>query len=166
MHLKKNIGLGLAFLLLLVIPGCMKDESGFPMDTGGDGLVVIGDPQIAVASLRMQDGWHYLQLDESDAVYIYNQQDLSSYGDAIRVLVQYVEVGGYTSPSAYDRVVYINWIELLEQGETEAGAADDPVDIVVDWITSVEDGFLTLHYQIEATGKVQHRFSIGRDDAP
>jgi hypothetical protein len=39
-------------------------------------------------------------------------------------------------------------------------SAGDPVDIVMDWMTSLEDGFLTLHYTMLASGKVQHTFSL------
>lgn len=66
--------------------------------------------------------------------------------------------------SCYGNYAEVDWLEPLEKGEFTFSAATgdgDGVDIITDWMTSVEDGFLTLHYRTWwGSGDVQHRLSL------
>ena len=66
--------------------------------------------------------------------------------------------------SRYGNYAEVDWLEPLEKGTFTASAATgdgDGVDIINDWMTSVEDGFLTLHYRTWwGAGDVQHRLSL------
>lgn len=96
----------------------------------------------------------YLQLDERTTLLPVNMT-ASPFGDKeVRALVNYTNVD---EPSGeYSQAVHINWIDSLltkpiapNLGEAEnlEVYGNDPVEMVADWVTIAEDGYLTLRFR-------------------
>ncbi|MBB4034928.1 hypothetical protein GGR21_000815 [Dysgonomonas hofstadii] len=95
----------------------------------------------------------FLQLDDNTTLLPTNVTS-SPFGDKeVRALVNFSEVD---KPSGeYDKAVYINWIDsiLTKQIAPDLGSDNDdvygtdPVEIVNDWVTIAEDGYLTLRFR-------------------
>ena len=87
----------------------------------------------------------------------------SPFGDKeVRALVNYSEVN---EPSGdYTKAVHINWIDSIltkpiapdlgEENDEVYGT--DPVEIVNDWVTIAEDGYLTLRFRTIWGGSKKH----------
>lgn len=95
----------------------------------------------------------YLQLDDSTTLLPTNISS-SPYGSKeVRALVNVKETG---EPGAgYDKAVYINWMDsiLTKTIAPDLGSDNDeiygtdPIEIINDWVTIVEDGYLTLRFR-------------------
>ena len=97
----------------------------------------------------------FLQLDDKTTLLPTNMTK-SPYGEKeVRALVNYKEVD---EPSdIYTQAVHINWIDSIltkpiapdlgEENDTVYGT--DPVEIVNDWVTIAEDGYLTLRFRTQ-----------------
>ena len=89
-----------------------------------------------------------LQLDDKTTLYPSNMKN-SPYGDKeVRALVNYVEESGRGDV----RSVRINWMDSIRTKNTNPSLGldndtyygNDPIEIVKDWVTVAEDGYLTL----------------------
>mgnify|MGYP001219974755 CR=1 FL=1 len=78
----------------------------------------------------------------------------SPFGDKeVRALVNYDEVS--ESGGRYDKAVQVNWIDSILTksiapdlgSENDVVYGTDPVEIVNDWVTIAEDGYLTLRFR-------------------
>ena len=156
-------------LLLLLVPlSCSKDSSmpwgSFDSSSYQGPMNGKGTWQ-AVATLRSRDGIRYLVLDEASIGLIVNPESVQDIPDGTRVYTQYQPVSA-TLPDFCTEAVRLEWAASVDVGDisflTDAPEGD-PVDIVTDWMTSLEDGFLTLHYKIRASGKVAHSFELRPD---
>lgn len=94
------------------------------------------------------DGGFTLQLDDKTTLYPSNMKN-SPYGDKeVRALVNYVDESGRGDV----RSVRINWMDSIRTKNTtpslgldnDAYYGNDPIEIVKDWVTVAEDGYLTL----------------------
>ena len=95
----------------------------------------------------------YMQLDDSTTLYP-NNMEASPFGaKEVRALGQVVEVD---KPSnGYTKAVNVLWIDsiLTKTTAPDLGVSNDsiygtdPVDIVKDWVTIAEDGYLTLRFR-------------------
>ncbi len=127
------------------LQSCLDDDNGYPYDLLIPKAVVTVKPTAADA--------FYMQLDDETTLKPVNVT-ASPFGEKeVRALVNYDVVDDPASP--YDQAVYINWIDSLltkpmapNLGEAENNAkyGDDAVDILADWVTIVEDGYLTLRF--------------------
>ena len=125
------------------LQSCLDDDNGYPYELLIPKAVVTVKPTAADA--------FYMQLDDETTLKPVNVT-ASPFGEKeVRALVNYDVVDDPASP--YDQAVYINWIDSLltkpmapNLGEEENNAkyGDDAVDILADWVTIVEDGYLTL----------------------
>lgn len=95
----------------------------------------------------------FLQLDDSTTLLPTNITS-SPYGDKeVRALINFKEVDA--SGEGYDKAVYINWMDsiLTKPMAPDLGVDNDsiygtdPVDIIGDWVTIAEDGYLTLRFR-------------------
>ncbi len=155
-------------LMLLLLPlSCSKDmgmdfaEYPYSYQDASNGK---GSRQ-AIATLRSRNGIRYLVLDETSIGLIVNPASVQDIPDGTRVFVRYQQVSA-TLPDFCTEAVRVDWAASVDVGAvsflTDAPEGD-PVDIVTDWMTSLEDGFLTLHYKIRASGKVAHSFELRPD---
>ena len=165
----KHIWLALA--LVLMLPACSKGEYAVDNQLGPERY---GEPSqeagVAIGTLRSRDGVRFIRLDGVTCSQIMNGNEVKDIPDGTRVFLQYrcivaptVAVADFCADA-----ILVEWASPLDVGAVTdkpyernvKTAGDDPVDILTDWMTSLEDGFLTLHYSIPTSGSVKHDFSI------
>lgn len=118
-----------------------------------------------------------LQLDDSTALIPVNMTK-SPYGNReVRALINFreVEESSKKGRAVYsERSVHVNWMDSIltkpmvtnlgaEENDDEYG--DDPVEILNDWVTVVEDGYLTLRFRTYWGGLQKHRVNLVAGDA-
>ena len=94
----------------------------------------------------------YMQLDDSTTLKAVNLKKSPFGTKEVRALANI----SYANADAgeYDKSVFINWIDSILTKNTApdlneeniAAYGNDPVEIVKDWVTIAEDGYLTLHF--------------------
>ena len=106
-----------------------------------------------------------LQLDDSTTIVPSNIKT-SPFGERkVRALVNY-KVESTVSGKPYN--VYVNWIDsirtklpVISQGaDDEKIYGNDPIEIVRDWVSVAEDGFLTLRIRTLWGGKARHVINL------
>ncbi len=135
----------LAFLLVLSLglQSCLNDDDDDIRDR----------PTALVTVVPQEDGGFVMNLDDA-TVLIPTNMSKSPYGDKeVRALVNYVEEGSRTT----EQRVQVVWIDSIrtKMPEKSLGSATaddekygkDPIEIVRDWVTIAEDGYLTLRFR-------------------
>ena len=155
---RKGLHIGICMLALL-LSGCSKDAAvdGPYQDPKGS-----ADKTLAIGTFRIQDGVPAVRIDAETLSYVVNPDSVSELADCTRIMLEYVPVNR-PFPDFCTEAVHVEWASALEVGDIRfdmQASPGDPVDIVTDWMTSLEDGFLTLHYRVYASGNVQHTFSL------
>lgn len=114
-----------------------------------------------------------LQLNDSTSLMPYNMRT-SPFGDKeVRALVNYdvmYSVGQRSggAPVKDATFVTINWIDSIRTkwmapnlGDRNVKLyGDDPLEVVDDWVSIAEDGYLTLHFRTRWNGKVRHVLNL------
>ena len=147
---------------LLFVPSCSKEgyrDVQMPYENAG------GEEGMAIGTLRSRDGVRFIRLDGVSCSQIMNPKEVQDIPDGVRVFLQYrcVVAPAVTVADFCVDAILVEWASPLEVGEVRHDPSSfegDPVSIITDWMTSLEDGFLTLHYQVPASGKMQHTFCI------
>ena len=165
-------------VLPLLFTGCMKGGDMSNPYNYSDYIFADSDESLAVGTVRVREERWYVQLDEKTAGYVANQPKVRDIADGTRACLQFRYVVGYMPDFCTDAIL-VEWISPIEVGEiggtvisSSQGSSvpgrlpGDPVFIVTDWITSLEDGFLTLHYAVLSKGKVRHSFRLYPMDRP
>ena len=130
-----------------ILAGCSKSFGPYRPSTEDANP----EPQTfqAIVTVKQDDSgtlfFQHLQLDEDTRVYPVNYTE--PFTGLKRIVCSLTLTPGETS-------CQVNWFDELEKGALKMGAADGKpdsqgyagVDILQDWMTGVEDGFLTLHY--------------------
>lgn len=110
-------------------------------------------PNALVTVKPVSDNSFFLQLDDTTTLLPVNIAS-SPYGNKeVRALVSCREVNEPTE--GYSKAVYVNWIDsiLTKQIAPDLGVENDsvygtdPVDMIRDWVTIAEDGYLTLRFR-------------------
>ena len=110
-------------------------------------------PNALVTVKEAADETVFFQLDENTTLLPVNITSHPYNSKEVRALVNYKELD---DPSQdYDKAVHVNWIDSIrtkpmapnmgDQNDDEYG--NDPVEIVNDWVTIAEDGYLTLRFR-------------------
>ena len=150
-----------AAVLLLAVAGtlqsCLNDDDDYPYD------LLLPDALVTVKPIS--DDAFYMQVDDNTTLLPTNV-GASPFGEKeVRALVNYDVVD--EASGIYDQAVHINWIDSLltkpmapNLGETENEAVygSDPVEIVNDWVTIVEDGYFTLRFRTLVGNTSQKHF--------
>ena len=151
--------------LLLAFVACSKDDAGY-RDFESDSPQGIGEDNSpsentqvhfsAIATLfRTEAGQYYLQVDANTRVYPANFEDLCHTEPECPCRI----VGDLT---VFDRQIrdlgyygVLDWFEFLEKGPVlgERGEGKDGVDVLADWMTTLEDGFLTFSQSLGSGGR-------------
>lgn len=110
-------------------------------------------PNALVTVKPVNNNSFFLQLDDSTTLLPTNMTS-SPFGDKeIRALVNFSEVD---KPSeGYDKAILINWIDSILTkpiapnlgSDNDKIYGTDPVEIINDWVTIAEDGYLTLRFR-------------------
>ena len=119
----------------------------------------------ALVTVYPEETGFFMQLDDRTKLIPTNMK-ASPYGDkTVRALVNFTEQEKTTGDV---RNVHINWIDSIrtKMPVTTAGEEDDkvygndPVEIVRDWVTVAEDGFLTLRFRTVWGGTQTHTVNL------
>ncbi|GHV13793.1 hypothetical protein FACS1894169_01530 [Bacteroidia bacterium] len=128
----------------LAFQSCLDDD-----DTDWD----LRYPNALVTVKPISGNAFFLQLDDKTTLLPTNMTSSPFGSKEVRALVNYKEVD---KPSeGYSKAVHINWIDslLTKAIAPDLGAENDeiygtdPVEIVNDWVTIAEDGYLTLRFR-------------------
>ena len=142
------------------------------------------DPEFMLVTLQTRTGERYLQLDAQTALLVETPALVSTYADNTRLLVQARILRRSGLDAYYSGVARIVWIEAVNVGDVlsywdiiseqgpdsspnpPAGPSDppdlsgSPLEVLEDWMTVAEAGYLTVHYRILDSGQVQHQFRL------
>ena len=119
-------------------------------------------PNALVTVRSDADGSLFLQLDDETTLLPTNVTTSLFGGKEVRALVNYDEVN---EPSGeYSKAIHVNWIDSIltkriapDLGEDNDDVyGTDPVEIVNDWVTLAEDGYLTLRFRTVWGGYEKH----------
>lgn len=111
-------------------------------------------PNALVTVKPINDNSFFLQLDDSTTLLPTNMKSLPFGNKETRALVNYSETND--QKEGYSKAVYINWIDSIltkpiapDLGATKNDSiyGTDPVEIINDWVTIAEDGYLTLRFR-------------------
>lgn len=110
-------------------------------------------PNALVTVKHAADQSVYLQLDDSTTLLPLNMPTSPFGKKEVRALMNCTPLNA--NSGIYDQAVQINWIDSILTKNTAADLGDrndevygnDPVDIVNDWVTIAEDGYLTLRFR-------------------
>ena len=94
----------------------------------------------------------YFQLDDNTTLNPVNIKGAIFDGKEVRALTNYSYMDSHTGNS---RDVYVNWIDSIRTKSTvptlgslnDETYGSDPIEIVNDWVTIAEDGYLTLRFR-------------------
>jgi len=109
----------------------------------------------------------YLQLDDNTTLYPVNMKTSPFGKKEVRALMNYSKSEGYVGPYTYG--VNVNWIDSIltkttapnfsEQENLEKYGADE-VEIINDWVTIAEDGYLTLRFRTYWGARATHKVNL------
>lgn len=150
---------------------CSTDDD----DYGNVSATPINTPN-AVVTLKTMHGHLYMQLDDSTLLYPTNLLT-NPYGDKeIRALVNIVKFKSEDATDVYSNAtqVYVHWMDSILTkpiapslgAEDDATYGNDPLEIVDDWTTVCEDGYLTLRFRTYFGFEVQHSVNLVRGTEP
>ncbi len=133
-----------------------------------DNNVVLRRPTALVTVYPSAPDGFFMQLDESTSLIPTNMK-ASPFGDKnVRALVNYtIEERSY---GGNQQSVYVNWIDsirtkqpVMTQGSEEKNAkafGNDPIEIVRDWVSVAEDGYVTLRIRTLWGGITKHVINL------
>lgn len=152
-------------VLLLVLSACSKELSVIRQgDIPDEEFYGPNYNDLAIGTIRSRDGVRYVRLNVWVVCMIVNPDEVKDIVDGTRVFLQYRGVAPPpTMPDFCMRAILVEWATPLDVGEVSHSANDrqgDPISVVMDWMTNVEDGFFTLHYSVPSKGKASHRFTL------
>lgn len=136
----------LQIFLLLVLVSCSAGKADYNLP----------EETFIVTVKKGADGRIFFQQDDNTILYPLNYS--RPYNGLQRIICGLaVHPGGECG---------VLWMDFLEKGPTVAFSGQDlsssgGIDVLEDWMTSVEDGFLTLHYATWwGDGSIQHSLSL------
>lgn len=108
----------------------------------------------------------YMQLNDSITLLPTNMKTSPFGNKEVRALVNYSSTEG--DSKHYSHAVTINWIDSILTKKTapnlstenEKAYGNDPVEIVNDWVTIAEDGYLTLRFRTYWGQMKSHRINL------
>lgn len=142
--LRNGLLAAFAAISALGMQSCLNDD---------DNYYYMRQPNALVTVKTDADNTCYLQLDDNTTLLPTNLKKSPFGSKEVRALASISEVNN--PDSKYSKAVYVNWIDSIL---TKPFAADlgeendkvygtDPVEIVDDWVTIAEDGYLTLRFR-------------------
>ena len=152
-------------VLLLLVSACSKE--GLDYVPGGRFDYSNTGPaynDLAIGTLRSREGVRYVRLDASTVGMIVNPDEVKHISDGTRVFLQYRWVVlNTTLPEFCTDAILVEWADPLNVGEIVTEPQDrpgDPMSVILDWMTCLEDGFVTLHYSVPSRGNASHGFCL------
>lgn len=165
----KRIGLHILWLVLL-LSGCSKGDfsPNYDMNAGennGNQYDISHDgPVLATGTFRIREGEKTVRIDAFTLAWILNPSAVSDIPDSSRMIFEYTSRSAALLPDFCTEAIHVLWASPIEEGTVSQTAVQapggDPMAIETDWLTSLEDGFLTIHYSVYASGSVLHTFTL------
>lgn len=155
----KYLTFAIAMALPFGLQSCLNDDDD------------IRDRPTALVTVVPQDGGSFVMNLDDATVLIPTNMSRSPYGvKEVRALVNYID----EDSRATERRVKVVWIDSIRTKMPEktlgSAAADDekygkdPVEIVRDWVTVAEDGYLTLRFRtIWGKRGIKHSLNLVTD---
>lgn len=152
----------------LAIAAAALGAAACSLDDDGYDPSIMYPSAIVTVKTDADNSRFWMQLDDETVLNAVNMKKSPFGAKEVRALVNYrkptseeMQKGGLYDDAGN---VYINWIDSVRTKGTVATIGDgdaevygcDPVEILGDWITVVEDGYLTLHFQTYWGNGVQH----------
>lgn len=140
------------------------------MDFSND-IDKVNDPSIgwypdAIVTVKTAaSGKTFFQLDEETTL---EPEGWSNpFKSETRALLYYSEIGESEDFSVKVRVERIDSVltkDALAHNDKDVMKSDDPVEVVKDWLTVCEDGYLTIHFAtLWGSGSVPHKVALVAD---
>lgn len=149
----------------IVLPSCLDDDDNDYATVFPNALVTLKN--------NPDDGTFFMQLDDSTTLTPTNIKE-SPYGNKeLRAFVNFTQEASPRSARNYD--VHVNWIDTVRTKpmDIHLGEAanvmtygNDPLEIVNDWATVVEDGYLTLRFRTYFSMGATHYLRLVKGDNP
>lgn len=158
--MKINSVLSKAFVMAVIVACSIGLQSC--LDDDDNNNYNLRYPNALVTVKGATNNSFFLQLDDKTTLLPTNVSS-SPFGEKeVRALVNYSEVDEVSGE--YTKAVHINWIDSIltkpiapDLGEeNDAVYGTDPVEIVNDWVTIAEDGYLTLRFRTVWGGYKKH----------
>lgn len=122
----------------------------------------------ALVTVKQNGDACYLQLDDNTTLLAKNLKAPVYGGKEVRALVNYDVLN--EKSEGYNQVINVNWMDsiltkqpqpyLATEAENDAKYGNDAVDIVRDWVTIAEDGYLTLRFRALWGGEKPHYINL------
>ena len=122
----------------------------------------------ALVTVKTDGNVCYFQLDDNTTLLPANITQPMYDGKEVRALVNYKELPDVDE--RYGKKVQVYWVDsiltkkpVVTEGSEEADAnkyGDDNVDVINDWVTIAEDGYLTLRFRALWGGLNPHRINL------
>lgn len=150
-------------LLALTVSGLVLHSCN---DDNDDYWVNVPNALVTVKQIGDTDGF-YMQLDDETTLLPVNMNKSPFGNKEVRALVNYRYVDD--NPGDYSKAVHINWIDSIltkkmvvcaEEDNCNEIYGDDPVEIVRDWVTVAEDGYLTLRFRTRWGNYKAHKVNL------
>lgn len=145
-------------LSVILMAGCAKDSIQGTESEIADGQSL---PYTAIVSVKKSPtDTLYFQVDDTTRLFPRNFTDEKLVGERIVCDISiYNKVMGN-----YGYLTDVHYYDLIDRGNFTKDVSipgDDGLDIIFDWMTCAEDGYLTLHYSTWwGDAGIQHRFSL------
>ena len=146
---------------LALLSSCAKEAAESIWENGSNGG--LGETQDFTAIVTVHKSptdTVYFQVDDTTRLFPYNFQ--RDYNKMERIVCG-ITVSSSKVPN-YGYHTFVQWYDQLDKGtfsNTKPSGANDGLDIISDWMTSCEDGFLTLHYSTRwGLASVPHTFTL------
>ena len=157
-------------VLLLLFSACSKE---LDINVPQKGTVSYGsfydysgpkNNDLGIGTIRSREEIRYVWLDASTVGMIVNPDEVKDIADGTRVFIQYrCVVYPPTLPDFCTDAILVEWAAPLDVGVVSLEAQTrqgDPVSVIRDWMTNLEDGFVTLHYASPSMGIASHGFCL------
>ncbi len=125
-------------------------------------------PNAMVTVKTADDGTLFLQLDDETTLRPTNITTHPFDGKEVRAFTNY-RSEAMLSGGIFTKTVHVNWLDSIltkptvpfVEGRNDELYGTAPLEIVDDWITVVEDGYLTLHLNVEWWNpSIKHRLNL------
>lgn len=149
----------------LSLTACDDDDDNYYYDDAVPNAIV-------TLKTNPSDGTFYMQLDDSTTLLPTNMKTSPFGNKEVRALTNFKYDKEITGHSRLQ--VYVNWVDSIRTkamapdlgDKNEATYGNDPVEIVNDWTTVFEDGYLTLRFRTRFAGNKPHILNLVKGKEP
>jgi hypothetical protein len=167
-QLKAILAASMTLLVMVCFVSCLDDND--------DNANSVNYPNALVTLKSTSNGLFYMQLDDSTVLIPTNYNSSPYQNKELRALVNYT-ISNKESQSQsghYAKSVYVNWIDTIRTKDMAPNLGDKnatvygtaPLEIVNDWTTIVEDGYLTLRFRTYFGGQAAHTLNLVKTSNP